>query len=85
MSLNTPSYLIDNIYPKTEEDADEEELLEFIDNKKPFHIGQSYEHCPAKQIGCAKCGSDQFHVAQGSYYTAIRCINCNWELGIHDG
>lgn len=50
-----------------------------------FHIGQSYEERPAKIVECAKCGGREFNVAQGSYYTAIRCIKCQWEVCIHDG
>lgn len=37
------------------------------------------------RIGCAKCGGDEFHVASGEHYTAIRCVKCRWETGIHYG
>ena len=77
-----------------------EDLKEFygdhIDNwpKKPFnmilsgrefHLGQCYEKHGAQQIKCGDCGSTEFHVALGSYYTAIRCKNCQIESCIHDG
>jgi hypothetical protein len=56
------------------------------DNKrKEFHIGQGYEEKPCKVLICKKCGSDKFIVGRGSYYTAIKCPNCNWEQCIHDG
>lgn len=51
----------------------------------PFHIGQSYEDHPARPVSCARCGGAQFHVAQGNFFTAIRCPVCGWELCIHDG
>jgi len=50
-----------------------------------FHVGQCYEKEPAKPIACVKCNGVEFHVAQGSYFTAIRCPNCKWEYCIHDG
>lgn len=51
----------------------------------PFHIGQCYEDKPATQMKCALCGGVEFHVAQGSFWTGIRCIKCRWEFCIHDG
>lgn len=50
-----------------------------------FEIGQIYEKTPAKRIECKKCGSKQFIVGNGDYFTAIKCPNCQWELCIHEG
>ncbi len=50
-----------------------------------FSIGQCYDSDPAKRLECTKCGSKQFVVGQGSYYTAIKCPNCKWEYCIHAG
>ena len=50
-----------------------------------FHIGQSYSNKPNKTIICKNCGNDKFLVGKGSYHTAIKCINCQWELCINDG
>jgi hypothetical protein len=50
-----------------------------------FHLGQLYEDDAAKLIYCKKCKSREFNVGQGSYFTAIRCVNCHWEICIHDG
>ena len=57
----------------------------YTKTKTPFHIGQSYEKTAAEQIQCAICGSTNFHVAEGHYYTAIRCTLCMWETMIADG
>ena len=51
----------------------------------PFHIGQCYDDEPAKQLKCYKCGGVEFHVAEGSWWTGIRCVKCRWEWCIHDG
>ena len=50
-----------------------------------FHIGQSYEKEPAKVIECRTCAGRKFEVGCGSYFTAIRCVNCRWECCIHSG
>jgi ribosomal protein S27E len=50
-----------------------------------FRIGQSYADRPADTVACTRCGSVEFHVAQGHYFTAVRCPNCKWEYCIHDG
>ena len=66
------------------ENLDEDRILKDSITTKPFRIGQVYEDKPAIPKECA-CGSNTFHVAQGSYFTAIRCPECLWELCIHDG
>ena len=78
----TPSYLIDDIHPSGEE---QKGLLKYAGKEKPFHLGQEWEDEKAKQVACSKCGGDQFHVGQGNFYTAIRCVTCKWEMGIHSG
>lgn len=53
--------------------------------RNDFHVGQIYDDYAAKTTICKKCGADKFMVGQGSYFTAIKCTNCNWEICIHDG
>ena len=53
--------------------------------RKDFHIGQCYEKTTAKTLICIKCGADKFMVGQGSYFTALKCFNCKWEVCIHEG
>ena len=50
-----------------------------------FEIGQGYDQVPASKIKCRKCGSGEFIVGVGDYYTAIKCPKCKWELCIHEG
>jgi hypothetical protein len=61
-----------------------DDLTEQIDDET-FHIGQCYEDDAARVLRCTKCKSREFNVGQGSYFTAIRCVNCHWEACIHDG
>lgn len=53
--------------------------------EQPFHVGQVYEDTPAAQLKCKHCGGVNFHAAQGSYFTALRCPTCLWEVCVHDG
>jgi len=50
-----------------------------------WHIGQGYEAETVESLVCKKCGSKEFNVGKGNYYTAIRCVNCKWELCVHEG
>jgi hypothetical protein len=63
---------------------DTDELVKTVDDDM-FHIGQCYENEAAKTLECAKCGGREFNVGSGNYFTAIRCIKCEWEICWHDG
>lgn len=71
----------------TKDDRDDRnyDLIKEEDSPTYFHIGQCYEDLPAKKLACAVCGNDKFVVGSGSYYTAIACDTCKWELCLHDG
>jgi hypothetical protein len=49
-----------------------------------FHIGQRYDEI-AKALSCRSCGSNRFFVGKAAFFTAIKCVNCEWELCIHEG
>jgi len=69
---------------KDEGPTDENEYVRKID-ADCFTIGQCYEELPAKKLECKKCGGDKFLVGKGSYFTALKCPVCNYEICIHDG
>lgn len=50
-----------------------------------FHVGQSYTKDTAKAIACSICGGNEFNVGQGDFFTAIKCVKCQWEMCIHEG
>ena len=66
------------VWPK-----ENDELLAFDGAGKPFHIGQCYQKEKAQPLKCKKCGGNEFHIGQGHYYTAVRCVRCEWECCIH--
>ena len=77
-----------NIYdPKGIVNSDHPSQEDYLAEKKEieFAVGQSYEDTPAKTLFCKHCGNDQFKVAQGDYFTAVKCVNCEYEICIHKG
>jgi len=50
-----------------------------------FSIGQVYEDKPAARISCQFCGGTQFIMGAASYFTAIKCPTCQWEVCLHEG
>ena len=65
--------------------GDTRDVLKWPRGDTTFHIGQSYEKEAATTAQCAICGSKEFNVGCGDYYTAIRCPTCGWERLIHEG
>ena len=60
------------------------QIIQIID-RYVFHIGQSYKNKPVMSVVCKKCGGTQFQVGVDSYFTVIKCVNCEWEMCIHEG
>lgn len=62
-----------------------DDVIQKLPEDETFFIGQCYEDEAATTICCKKCGNTNFIVGVGSYYTAIKCNACNWQLCVHDG
>ena len=62
-----------------------EDVYNLVEDDETFHIGQSYDDEAATTVECAKCHGRVFNVGMGDYFTAIRCVKCEWETCIHDG
>lgn len=77
-----------NIYDPNKLVKDEYFSVEdYLDTKEDgtFNIGQPYEKKPAETLFCKHCGADEFKVGQGSYFTAVKCVKCEYEICVHDG
>lgn len=61
------------------------DVIKKLPDDKTFIIGQDYKNEVATTICCKKCGSKSFNVGKASHYTAIRCVECEWQLCIHEG
>lgn len=74
-----------SIAPEEEEDFHPGQE-EFIEEKEDclFHIGQ-YQSRLAKTAYCKHCGGKEFNVGIEDYYTAIKCVKCEYEFCIHEG
>ena len=84
----TLNYNIVKSFPEIELMDGEEEDVPFQEITKPkeetlFHIGDG--DMIAQTLVCKKCDGDQFNVGRASYYTAIRCVKCEWEICVHNG
>ena len=50
-----------------------------------FSINRDGEEYAAVTQKCKNCGCKHFYVGVGSYYTAVKCVNCGAESCIHNG
>ena len=66
-------------------DTYDDKFLQKVEHDQSFHIGQSYEEKAAITMQCIFCLGREFNVGVGNYFTAIRCVKCEWELCIHEG
>ena len=84
--MNNNIYDPKNIFStNTEDDYIDSDDVISLSKDRLFHIGQSYEDKPARYVYCKICGGVNFNVGRGSYFTAIKCISCDYELCIHEG
>ena len=77
-NIYDPKNIVKEEHPYQEDYLEEKKYIE-------FKVGQSYEKIPARTLYCKHCGSDIFKVAKGDCFTAVKCINCKYEVCIHDG
>lgn len=75
--------LRDEKYQKKMEDSDG--FTEKLTADETFKIGQFYESKAATTLRCKLCKGTSFMVGLGSYYTAIKCVNCDWQECVHEG
>lgn len=66
-------------------DSESDFYLLKTDDTIKFHVGQSYTKNTAKTLACSICGGTEFNVGQDDFFTAIKCVKCQWEMCIHDG
>jgi len=66
--------------------GEEEGYREVLRGDIKWGIQQSYDkEYKMVDLMCTSCGSFEFNVGRGTYYTAIRCSKCGWEECLHDG
>ncbi len=67
---------------------DDHVIAEFVvemKNRNDFKIDRGSQSAGIKTLICKICNSDRFIVGQAEYFTAVKCIECGYELGIHEG
>jgi len=50
-----------------------------------FHIGRYSQPGLARTLICAICGHDKFYVGSDSWWTGVKCVNCESEYCVHEG
>lgn len=76
-----------NLKIEVEQFSDQNVIAEFVIEKKKrndFHLERSPQSGISTMI-CKICGNDKFIVGQAEFFTAIKCDECGYELGIHEG
>jgi hypothetical protein len=62
-----------------------EGLIREVEDDNTFHIGQFFDGHAAHTVECKRCSGRVFNVGVGGFFTAIRCVKCEWEYCIHNG
>jgi hypothetical protein len=80
-------YYWDPDNPEVDED-DHDKHVNFLrdTDKLPFLLfAHDMEDKPCQTQQCTRCEGTLFHIGQGTYHTVVRCLECKWEICIHDG
>jgi len=67
---------------------DNEVVLEYVierQQRNDFHLKRGADYSGCATLVCRLCGNDKFIVGQSHYFTALKCDQCGYEVGIHEG
>ena len=79
---------INCILDDVENFTDSNIIKEYVVEKKhrgDFHLDRGSQKGTCETLVCKVCGNDRFIVGQDAYFTAIKCTECGYEVGIHEG
>ena len=62
-----------------------DDALTEVPEDTTFSIGQSYQDVAATTLICKFCQGSTFNIGQGSYFTAVKCVQCGQQSCVHDG
>lgn len=65
-----------------EYDINSENFIAATDTK--FHI-KSWDGADVSQAKCKNCGGVNFEVGLARHYTVVKCVNCEYEVCVHEG
>lgn len=68
------------IVPKEKQINEQHSYTEDTNSKETFHLSDVHN-----MERCIICGGVEFNVGTGDYFTAIRCVKCQWEQCAHSG
>lgn len=68
--------------------SDDDVIMEYVLEKQErndFHIVRGTGGVSCSTLVCRICGNENLRVGQGAFYTAVKCDNCDYEIGVHEG
>ncbi len=63
-------------------------IMEYVLEKKSgsdFHLDTGVKDAYCMTLTCRLCGNNKLIVGQAPYFTAVKCTDCGYEVGIHEG
>lgn len=66
-------------------DSMEYNKLIMVEKDNLFHISSYSNQEPIETIKCTLCGGNEFNVGKDTFFTAIKCVECGYEVCIHEG
>jgi hypothetical protein len=83
-SIHKLNCILDDVENFTDGDVVMEYVLE-KKAKEDFQMKRGIREEKCETLVCRICGTDKLIVGQTAFFTAIRCDNCGYEIGIHEG
>ena len=68
--------------------TDKDVIMEFVLEKRgqeDFHFSRGIGKEKCRTLVCRLCHSEKLRVGQASFFTAVKCDSCGYEIGIHEG
>ena len=84
----TSIHKLNCVLTEVEDFKDSEVILEYVIEKhqrNDFHLKRGTDNSGCSTLVCKLCGNDKFIVGQSQYFTAVKCDQCGFEVGIHEG
>lgn len=68
--------------------SDSNVVAEFVlskQEKNDFKMKRGHQSDKIESLTCKLCGNTKFIVGQAEFFTVIKCDECGYEVGIHEG
>ena len=76
------------ILGSVEDFNDEDVIMEYVlkkERRSDFHLNHESGKEGCESLICRVCNNDRLIVGQAAFFTAVRCVNCDYEITVHEG